>query len=143
MEEGKGVVDELDFWGGTFCLVVFATVETILFAWVFGMEKAWTELHVASDITIPRIYRFIIKYITPVFLLFILGSWAWEKAASVKEVSGEGSFWRGWILPREVPEENVPYIVGTRLLLAGVFLVLAVLVRAAWRRKKRNGGEAV
>ncbi|MFH1752735.1 MAG: sodium-dependent transporter, partial [Candidatus Omnitrophota bacterium] len=40
-----GVVDELDFWGGTFCLVLFATVETILFGWVFGMERAWEEIH--------------------------------------------------------------------------------------------------
>jgi SNF family Na+-dependent transporter len=36
----NGVVDELDFWGGTLFLVLFATIETILFAWVFGMEKA-------------------------------------------------------------------------------------------------------
>ena len=128
MEEGKGVVDELDFWGGTFCLVVFATVETILFAWVFGMEKAWTELHVASDITIPRVYRYIIKYITPVFLLFILGSWVWEKLASVQKVSHD---------------PNASYITGTRILLLAVFLVLAILVKIAWRRKKQNGGEAV
>jgi SNF family Na+-dependent transporter len=66
---GYGVVDELDFWGGNFCLVLFGAVEAILFAWVFGMDKAWTELHVGSDITIPRIYRFIIRYITPCFLL--------------------------------------------------------------------------
>ncbi|MDD5634446.1 MAG: sodium-dependent transporter, partial [Candidatus Omnitrophica bacterium] len=42
---GKGVVDEMDFWGGTFCLVIFATVEVILFAWVFGINKAWEETH--------------------------------------------------------------------------------------------------
>jgi SNF family Na+-dependent transporter len=28
-----GVVDELDFWGGTFSLVLFGTIEVILFAW--------------------------------------------------------------------------------------------------------------
>ena len=50
---GGGVLDEFDFWGGTFCLVLFGTIETILFAWVFGMDKAWTELHVGADITIP------------------------------------------------------------------------------------------
>ena len=50
----RGVVDELDFWGGTFCLVLFATIEGVLFAWVFGMEKAWTELHVGSDIKSRR-----------------------------------------------------------------------------------------
>ena len=120
---GKGVVDELDFWGGTFCLVVFATVETILFGWVFGMEKAWTELHVGSDITIPRIYRFIIKYITPAFLLFILGFWFVQE-------------WVPIILLRGVPAGNAAYIKGTRLVLMLFFAVLAFMVRMAWRRKK-------
>jgi SNF family Na+-dependent transporter len=70
-----GVVDELDFWGGTFFLVVFAAIETILFAWIFGMDKAWDEIHKGADMRVPRIYKFIIKYITPVFLFFILGMW--------------------------------------------------------------------
>ncbi len=119
---GRGVVDELDFWGGTFCLVLFATIETILFGWVFGMDKAWTELHVGSDITIPRIYRFIIKFVTPAFLLLILGFWFAQQ-------------WVPTILLRGVPAENVKYIVATRLMLIGVFVMLAFLVRVVWRRR--------
>lgn len=120
---GRGVVDEMDFWGGTFCLVVCATVETILFGWIFGMEKAWTELHVGSDITIPKIYRFIIKYVTPVFLLLILGFWFVQELVPV-------------ILLRGVPAENVAYIKGIRLMLIVFFTVLVVMVWMAWRRKK-------
>ncbi len=120
---GRGVVDELDFWGGTLCLVLFATVETILFGWVFGMENAWTEMHVGSDITIPRIYRFIIKYITPAFLLFILGFWCVQE-------------WVPFILLRNVPVENIPYIVATRIVLIGLFSVLAFMVWKVWQRKK-------
>jgi len=119
----RGIVDELHFWGGTFCLVLFATVETILFGWVFGMEKAWTEMHIGSDITIPRIYRFIIKYVTPAFLLFILGFWFWQE-------------WTPVILLKNVPAENVPYIVGIRLMLVGLFAVLAFLVWHSWQNKK-------
>jgi SNF family Na+-dependent transporter len=119
---GRGVVDELDFWGGTFCLVLFATIETILFGWVFGMDKAWTEIHVGSDITIPRIYRFIIKFVTPAFLLLILGFWFVQQ-------------WVPTILLRGVPAENVRYIVATRLMLIGVFVMLAFLVHVVWRRR--------
>ena len=50
----NGVVDELDFWGGTFCLVVFATVEVVLFSWVFGMDKAWAEVHHGADMKVPE-----------------------------------------------------------------------------------------
>jgi len=69
---GRGVVDELDFWGGTFCLVLFATIETVLFGWVFGIEKAWEEIHRGADIKIPKFYKYIIKYVTPSFLIIIL-----------------------------------------------------------------------
>ena len=127
----RGVVDELDFWGGTFCLVLFATVEAILFAWVFGMENAWTEMHVGSDITIPRIYRFIIKYITPAFLLFILGFWFWQD-------------WTGIILMKNVPKENIPFVLGTRIGLVIFFGVLAFLGLAhlAEKRAEAKGGNA-
>ena len=30
-----GVIDELDFWGGTMGLVVFALIETVIFIWIF------------------------------------------------------------------------------------------------------------
>ena len=71
----KGLIGELDFWAGTFCMVLFATVEAIIFAWIFGIDKAWDEMHHGAMMRIPKIYKFIIKYITPVFLLTILGFW--------------------------------------------------------------------
>lgn len=120
---GKGVVDELDFWGGTFFLVIFAAIETILFAWVFGMEKAWDEIHHGADMRVPKVYKFIIKYVTPAFLFFILGMWFWQE-------------WRPVIFMQNVAAEAQPYVVGTRIGLLAVFAVLAVLVKMAWRRKR-------
>jgi SNF family Na+-dependent transporter len=49
--------------------------ETILFSWIFGMDKGWREITSGADIKVPNIYKFIIKYITPVLLIIIfLGS---------------------------------------------------------------------
>jgi len=123
---GRGVLDELDFWSVNVCLIVFAAIEAILFAWVFGMEKAWTELHVGSDIKIPRIYRFIIKYITPVFLLVVLGVWFWQD-------------WRSVIIMKNISPENRPYVLATRIGLVLFFGVLALMVQRAWQRRKRKG----
>jgi len=119
---GRGVVDELDFWGGTFFLVVFATIEVILFAWVFGMEKAWDEIHKGADMSVPIVYKFIIKYITPLFLFFILGMWVWQQ-------------WLPIIFMQNVVPENKIFILSTRLGLLLILVILAVLVRIAWRRK--------
>lgn len=119
----NGVVDELDFWGGTFCLVLFATIETILFAWVFGMDKAWEEIHRGADITIPRFYKFIIKYITPAFLFCILAFWVVQKGRSV-------------ITMEDIAPANKPYIILTRLILLAIAAALAILIKIRWRRYK-------
>jgi SNF family Na+-dependent transporter len=119
----NGVVDELDFWGGTFFLVVFATIEVILFAWVFGMEKAWDEIHEGADMRVPRVYKFIIKYITPAFLLFILGMWLWQE-------------WIPIIFMRSVSGADQIFVLATRAGLVAIMLVLVLLVRVAWRRKR-------
>ncbi|MFB0910769.1 MAG: sodium:calcium symporter, partial [Flavobacterium sp.] len=71
----EGVFDEYDYWAGTVSLVVFAMFETILFSWIFGMDKGWREITSGADIKVPNIYKFIIKYVTPVLLIIIfLGS---------------------------------------------------------------------
>jgi len=119
----RGVVDELDFWGGTFFLVLFALIETILFAWVFGMEKAWDEIHKGADMRVPHIYKFIIKYITPSFLLFILGMWFFQE-------------WLPIIFMKNVSSADKPFILATRIGLFSLFLILAILVKIAWNKRK-------
>ena len=122
-----GVVDELDFWAGTFLLVLFGLVETILFSWIFGMEKAWEEIHHGAELRIPFFYKFIIKWITPLFLIIILA--AWFRKSGMKTILMEG-----------ISEADKPYILGTRIMLIAVFTLLAVLVKIAWRRKKKARG---
>ncbi len=121
---GKGVVNELDFWGGTFCLVLFATVETILFAWVFGMERAWQEIHHGADMEVTRIYKLIIKYITPVFLFLILGFWLYQEGIPT-------------MLMRNVSDADKPFVLATRLFLIFIFILLAILVKIVWHKKRK------
>lgn len=119
---GNGVLDEMDFWGTSVCLVVFATIEAILFGWVFGMDKAWKELHTGSDIRIPGVYRFIIKYITPLFLLTILSVWVKQK-------------WIDVILMKEVSPENLSLVIMTRIGLLGLLTFLGLMVWIVWKRR--------
>lgn len=67
----QGVFDEYDYWAGTVSLVLFATIEIILFSWVFGMKKGWVEITSGADIRVPVIFRFIIKWITPLMLISV------------------------------------------------------------------------
>lgn len=122
----RGVLDELDTWGTSFALVLFATIEVILFSWVFGMERAWTELHVGADLRIPRVYRFIIKYVTPAFLLAMLAFWLWQE--------GIPSLLLTHLKPEQIPD--LPWIIGTRYLMLGMLFVLVLLVNMSWRRRR-------
>ncbi|MDD5356473.1 MAG: sodium:calcium symporter, partial [Candidatus Omnitrophica bacterium] len=97
-------------------------VEAILFGWVFGIDKAWEEIHHGADLRIPRIYKFIIKYVTPTFLLTILCWWFFKE-------------WLPLILMKGVAAENRIYILITRIILLVLFLSIAILVRVAWKKK--------
>jgi neurotransmitter:Na+ symporter, NSS family len=66
-----GFFDQYDYWAGTVSLVIFALAETILFAWVFGIDKGWQEINRGADISIPYFFRYIIKYVTPTLLLLV------------------------------------------------------------------------
>ncbi len=67
----KGVFDQYDYWAGTVSLVVFAMFEAILFSWVIGVDKGWKMMHQGADIKVPKIFKFILRYVTPVMLIVI------------------------------------------------------------------------
>jgi SNF family Na+-dependent transporter len=114
-----GFLDEMDYWVGTFGLVVMALMEIILFAWVFGMDNAWEEITRGAQLNIPRVYYYVIKYVTPAFLLIILGVWGYQDAFGVLMMDG-------------VAEEAVPYKWGARLLLLALLLAIMFGIHKRW-----------
>ena len=67
----QGVFEEYDYWGGTVGLFFFAMMETILFSWVFGINKSWKEFTRAARIKVPIVFKYILLYITPTMLIVI------------------------------------------------------------------------
>jgi SNF family Na+-dependent transporter len=119
---GRGVLDELDFWGGSFLLVVLALLETLYFVWGFGLDNVWDEIHRGARLTLPAVYRFILKYITPAILLVIMGAWFWQDALPKFLLTNVGAADR-------------PYIIGTWLAMLALFLGLLALIKLAWRHQ--------
>lgn len=110
---------EFDYWAGTVALVVFALVEIILFAWVFGMDKGWKEINEGADIKVPKIFKYIIKYVTPVFLLVVfIGGFP----DIVKNATKDTSFY-GWF---------------ARILMLTLFIGICVLVYIASKKQKES-----
>ncbi|MEX1184929.1 MAG: sodium-dependent transporter [Gemmatimonadota bacterium] len=118
-----GFLDEWDYWAGTFGLVVLAVIETVLFMWVFGPSRAWSSIHEGADIRIPRIFKFIMTFITPVYLLVILTWWGWQDALPILRME------------RVVPgAEN--YVIISRLIILLFFVTFIGLIKLAWRRNR-------
>ncbi|OGQ59466.1 MAG: sodium:calcium symporter [Deltaproteobacteria bacterium RIFCSPLOWO2_02_FULL_53_8] len=89
-----GALDELDFWAATLGLVILALFEVIIFFWIFGAEKAWEEIACGGRIRIPRVFFYIMKYVTPLFLFVILVAWGYDQLPGVLSKSGVG-VWLG------------------------------------------------
>lgn len=70
-------LDTMDFWVGTFCIFVLATVQIICFGWVWGIKNGAAELDQGALIKIPRVFLFIMKYVAPLYLLVILIGFCW------------------------------------------------------------------
>lgn len=131
-----GVLDEIDYWAGTFGLVVFSTIEVLLFVWVFRPHNAWREMHKGSDIRIWPVFRPIITFVTPIFLIAMLGAWAAQQAYPT--------------LTYRVDPNGAPYtdatLVGAKIgrgLMLGMLALFVVLVGVAARRGHFRTAETV
>jgi neurotransmitter:Na+ symporter, NSS family len=69
--ESLKALDTLDFWVGTFLIFVLATFQIILFGWVWGVKNGLEEAAEGATISIPAFFGFVMKWITPVFLLVV------------------------------------------------------------------------
>lgn len=145
-----GAFDEFDFWAGTFSLVVFALAESIIFIWIFGIDKAWEEINRGADIKIPIFFKYVLKYVTPTFILIIfLGSLISPVGGEWSQAFSQLFSGKGWPLaPDSVigkifhigveDRDNIWVTNLTRILLMSVYLLFGYLTYKAWKLKLKK-----
>ncbi len=69
--KGGEFMSAIDDWVGTFLIFVLAGVQIICFSWIFGIDRGWRELHMGASIRIPVIFKFVMQYVAPVYLLVV------------------------------------------------------------------------
>lgn len=115
--ENLVALDTMDFWVGTVAIFVLAGVEVICFGWVLGVDRGLEEAEAGALMRIPRIYRFIIKYVAPTYLGVVFVGFCVQSLPGYFEgllQNSVASFTLGWV--------------------ALVFLVLLIAARQAERR---------
>jgi SNF family Na+-dependent transporter len=128
---GNGVIDEMDFWFSSLGLPLFGLIEVLLFVFIFGAGKGWDELHKGANLRVPAVFKFVAKYVTPVYLAAVLIFWAvtdgWQTVIMKKLKDGA--------LVDIYSPEQVPWVWGTRLLCLLLVLAGCLLVHWAWKLK--------
>ncbi|MBK9990892.1 MAG: sodium-dependent transporter [Verrucomicrobia bacterium] len=138
-------LDTIDFWVGTMLIFIQATILIIIFGWHVGIEKGWQEMHLGAAMRVPGIFKPIIKYITPLFLItiFVLflmknvfgWNFSWGAAATFNPTSYIVD------LVGKTPSHVARLSVGLIVVMFIFTLVLAHLAGKNWEKKPLNTPE--
>lgn len=107
----------IDNWVGTFLIFLLAMIQIICFSWVFGADKGIRSAHEGAEMRIPRVYAFILKYVTPVYLIIVFLAFTWGSLG-------------GWI--RAVTEQPAAQLAFG--LIIGVTIILLICLRIGEKR---------
>lgn len=70
-------LDTLDFWTGIFLAFTLGTLQSMIYAWGFGARRIFDELRSGALLRVPVFLIFMLRWITPLFLLSIFSIWVW------------------------------------------------------------------
>ena len=118
-----GALDNIDFWVGTFLIVVLATIQSIIYGWIFGAAKGHEELKEGALIRVPAMVPFVLKFITPLFLVTIL-------TVTIVQKSGE---YVEKFNTQPIARQSVYLILGVLALL--ILMVIIAVLR--WTKQGR------
>jgi branched-subunit amino acid transport protein AzlD len=125
-------LDMFDFWVGSVLIFILALIQSVIYGWLFGIERGEREAHIGAHMRIPRFIQYMLKYVVPVYLLTILVAFCWEKLPS-REV--EGVYKEGYI---EMIATNRVALLSA-VFLGSILMFLLLLVRIAGKRWEAQG----
>jgi SNF family Na+-dependent transporter len=112
----------IDDWVGTFMIFILAAVQIICFGWLHGIERGWKEMHQGAHIRIPTVYKIIMKWVAPLYLLTVFFFFCKNNLADwVKSVADD------------------PLRQGAMALIGVTLLILIVCLRIGEKRWRAQG----
>ena len=126
-------LDTLDFWVGTFLIFVLATVQIVIFSWVYGVRRGIEQAEVGAAVRIPRIFIPVMKVATPLFLITIFALWVLVNVFGVNFGGGEPEF-SSYVRDLFIEPDPVAWMSVGLVLGFGAFVALLVSQAKAYRR---------
>jgi neurotransmitter:Na+ symporter, NSS family len=131
-------LDTMDFWIGTFLIFILATVQVITFGWHWGIERGFEEAHQGAAIRIPSIFKLIIKWICPAFLLTVFTLWVLKNVVGYDLASGSAGQVSAYVTDLFGKSPNTTALISMAfvLMVSVGFILLTKLSRAYARAEK-------
>jgi SNF family Na+-dependent transporter len=126
--KGLTALDTIDFWIGSFSLYVLAAIEVVFFGWILGIDKGHEELSRGAAMKVPRFVMYVIKYVSPIYLLAVFVAWAWQNS--------------GQYLDKIVNDKATGMTVGLIVLVLIFFILLVGRSVRRWERIEAGPGRA-
>lgn len=119
-------LDTLDFWIGTFLIFVLATIQIIIFGWHWGIDRGFKELDRGAAFRVPWIFRPIIKWICPGFLLTIFALWLMKEILGYDFAKGQMGAASGYVTDLFGEKANLPAQLSVALV-AAIFVFFGLM----------------
>ncbi len=127
--KGLTALDAIDFWAGELFIVILALVQAIIYGWVFGIKLGQEELDSGAELRVPRFVQYVIKFVSPTFLIWIL-------IATLSSTVEKGE-WKGYL--KIVERLANPIQMAGFLIVVGCMVFLWIMVFFAGQRWKKEG----
>lgn len=117
-------LNTLNEWVGDVMIVLLATVQTVLFSWVFGARRGRAFANLGAEMRMPRGFVFMIRYVTPMYLFFVMGAWFYGNFRQKVEA----------VMENQAAFLSICLVVVTTIFL----LVMIKLAGARWKAEARD-----
>ncbi|HMJ65508.1 MAG TPA: sodium:calcium symporter, partial [Candidatus Binatia bacterium] len=132
-------LDTMDFWVGTVFLFMMATIIIIYFGWIMGIERGWEEAHRGAELRIPGIFKFVMKYVSPLYLIVIFGLFLLFNVFGWNPATGE---FKPTTYVTDLVGPNASRVARFTLVLIAIFVVffgiLAAIAGKRWDKASKG-----
>jgi SNF family Na+-dependent transporter len=84
-------LNTIDFWVGSFFILLVAAVQIIAFGWIFGIDRGIAEANAGAHMRIPKFFEFVIKYVSPTYLLVVIVGFCVQNLPDSVDAAGQRS----------------------------------------------------
>lgn len=132
-------LDTLDFWIGTLLIFVLATIQIIVFGWHWGVERGFAEMHQGASMRVPAVFRPVMKWISPAFMLLIFAMWILKEILGIDLATFKAGRVSSYVSDLAGAKSSLPAQLSVAMaVLLFVFFILITTRSKAFKRAERG-----